>query len=74
MSGPFIFEGTLTADKYGEILQDPLSVFLDNCVSFRDLSQLWFKHDGAAAHESLASCAVLTTFGNNIIEHGCHAE
>lgn len=69
--GPFFFDGALTSERYAQILEGSVTDFLDECVSLRDLSQMWFHHDGAPAHKSLKPRTVLTeTFGNNIIGYG----
>lgn len=69
--GPFIFEDTLTSEKYTEILSGPLSDFLEESVSIRDLQRMWFQHDGAPAHKSRKPCTFLNvTFQNNIIGYG----
>lgn len=73
--GPFIFDGALTSEKYANILQGPLSDFLDDFVPLQDLSRMWFQHDGAPAHKSLKPRTVLSTmFGNNILGYGGHVE
>ena len=65
------FYGTLISDRYAHVLEGPMSDFLDECVSLRDLSQMWFQHDGAPTHKSLKPRTVLAmTFKNNIIGYG----
>ena len=73
--GPFIFDGALTSKKYTDILQGPLSDFLDDFVPLQDLSRMWFQHDGAPAHKSLQPRTVLSTiFWRNICGYGGHVE
>jgi hypothetical protein len=51
--GPFIFEGTLTGDRYLQFLQHHLENMLDdlNLETRRNLQ--WFQHDGAPPHNFL---------------------
>ena len=58
-----------------QILQGLMADFLEECVSLRDSSQMWFQHDGAPERKSLKPCSVLAaTFGNNIIGYGGNDE
>ncbi|GFX00899.1 uncharacterized protein TNCV_4578651 [Trichonephila clavipes] len=54
--------------SYTEILSGPLADFLEDEASLRDLSRMWYQHDGAPAHKSAQPCTFLTpTFDNRII-------
>ncbi|GFV64897.1 uncharacterized protein TNCV_197091 [Trichonephila clavipes] len=66
--GPIIFDGPLTSESYTEILSGPLAYFLEDEVSLRNLSRIWYQHDGAPAHKSAQSCTFLAlTFDTRII-------
>ncbi|GFU57373.1 uncharacterized protein TNCV_3635521 [Trichonephila clavipes] len=54
--GPIYFDGSLTSESYTEILSGPLADFLEDEVSLRDLSGMWYQHDGAPAHKSAQPC------------------
>ncbi|GFX49931.1 uncharacterized protein TNCV_1031811 [Trichonephila clavipes] len=45
--GPIYFDGPLTSESYAEILSGPLADFLEDEVSLRNLSRMWYQHDGA---------------------------
>ncbi len=73
--GPFFFDASLTSQSYTEILSGPLTDFLDDTVSLRDLSRMWYQHDGAPAHKSAQPCTFLVqTFGTRIIGYGGQQE
>ncbi|GFW46495.1 uncharacterized protein TNCV_4811821 [Trichonephila clavipes] len=68
---PLYFDGHLTSESYMEILSGPLADFLEDKVSLRDLSHMWYQHDGAPAHKSAQPCAILAqTFDTRIIGYG----
>ncbi|GFW66222.1 uncharacterized protein TNCV_1711211 [Trichonephila clavipes] len=46
-------DGPLTSESYTEILSGPLADFLEDEVSLRDLSRMWYQHDGAT-HQKFA--------------------
>ena len=46
------FNGPITTEPYTEILSGPLVVFLKDEVSLRNLSRMWYEHDGAPVHKS----------------------
>ncbi|GFT53109.1 uncharacterized protein TNCV_4232411 [Trichonephila clavipes] len=52
LHGPMYFDGPLTSESYTEILSGPLADFLEDEVFLRDLSRMWYQHDGAPAHKS----------------------
>ncbi|GFW81276.1 uncharacterized protein TNCV_376241 [Trichonephila clavipes] len=54
--GPIFFDGPLTSESYTEILSGPLADFLEDEVSLRDLSCMWYQHDGVPAHKSAQPC------------------
>ena len=65
--GPMYFDGPLTSESYTEILFGPLANFLEDEVSLRDLSRMWYQHDGAPAHKSAQPCLFLAqTFDTRI--------
>ncbi|GFV12037.1 uncharacterized protein TNCV_669681 [Trichonephila clavipes] len=65
------FDGPLTSELYTEILSGPLADFLEDEVSLRDLSRMWYQHDGAPAHKSAQPCTFLAkTFDTRIIGYG----
>ncbi|GFW63028.1 uncharacterized protein TNCV_4453761 [Trichonephila clavipes] len=69
--GPIYFDGPLTTESYTEILSGLLVDFLENKVSLRDLSRMWYQHDGAPAHKSTQPCTFLAqTFDTRIIGYG----
>ncbi|GFV72045.1 uncharacterized protein TNCV_2459781 [Trichonephila clavipes] len=69
--GPIYFDGPLTSELYTEILSGPLADILEDEVSLRDLSRLWYQHDGAPAHKSVQPCTFLAqTFDTRIIGYG----
>ncbi|GFX97472.1 uncharacterized protein TNCV_2840321 [Trichonephila clavipes] len=69
--GPIYFDVSLTSESYTEILSGPLADFLEDEVSLRDLSRMWYQHDGAPAHRSVQPCTFLEqTFDTRIIGYG----
>ncbi|GFU79677.1 uncharacterized protein TNCV_4036841 [Trichonephila clavipes] len=68
------FDGPETSESYREILSGPLADFLDE-VSLRDLSRMWYQHDGASAHKFAQPFTFLAqTFDTRIIGYGGHQE
>ncbi|GFW40228.1 uncharacterized protein TNCV_5119091 [Trichonephila clavipes] len=52
-----------------------LSDFLEHEVSLRDLSRMWYQHDGAPAQKSVQPCTFLAqTFDTRIICYGGQQE
>ncbi|GFU06966.1 hypothetical protein TNCV_503451 [Trichonephila clavipes] len=45
------FDGALTSESYMKILSGSLVDVLEDEVSLRDLSRMWYQHDGAPAHK-----------------------
>ena len=43
-----------------EIFSGPSADFLEDEVSLRDLSRMWYQHDGVPAHKSKKQCTFLT--------------
>ncbi|GFU54477.1 uncharacterized protein TNCV_3024541 [Trichonephila clavipes] len=69
--GQIYFDGSLTSESYTEILSGPLADFLEDEVSLRDLSHMWYHHDGASSHKSAQPCSFLAqTFDTRIISYG----
>ncbi|GFV84803.1 uncharacterized protein TNCV_4297851 [Trichonephila clavipes] len=68
--GPIYFDGPLTSESCTEIFSGHLADFLEDEVSLRDLSRMWYQHDCAPAHKSAQPCIFLAqTFDTLII--GC---
>ncbi|GFU32446.1 uncharacterized protein TNCV_3720711 [Trichonephila clavipes] len=69
--GALYFDGPLTSESHTEILSGPLADFLEDEVSLRDLSRMWYQNDGAPAHKSAEPCTFLAqTFDTRIIGYG----
>ncbi|GFV38141.1 uncharacterized protein TNCV_709641 [Trichonephila clavipes] len=69
------FDGLLTSESYTEVLSGPLADFLEDEVSLRDLSCIWYHHDGAPTHKSAQPCTFLAeTFDTRIIRYGGQLE
>ncbi|GFW16794.1 uncharacterized protein TNCV_1551461 [Trichonephila clavipes] len=65
------FDGPLTLKSYTEISSGLLADFLEDEVSLRDLSRMWYQHDGAPTHKSAQPCTFLAqTFDTRIIGYG----
>ncbi|GFX06435.1 uncharacterized protein TNCV_2939631 [Trichonephila clavipes] len=45
--GPIYFDGSLTSESYTDILSGQLADFLEDEVSLRDWSRMWYQYDGA---------------------------
>ncbi|GBM03913.1 hypothetical protein AVEN_185408-1 [Araneus ventricosus] len=48
--GPVFYEGTLTGQRYLELLQDVIIDFLEN-LPLHQLRNVWFQHDGAPPYK-----------------------
>ncbi|GFU64197.1 uncharacterized protein TNCV_3745651 [Trichonephila clavipes] len=69
--GPIYFDGPLTSESCTEILPGPLADILEDEVSLRYLSRMWYQHDGAFAHKSAQSFTCLAQkFDTRIIGYG----
>ncbi|GFS55675.1 uncharacterized protein TNCV_131841 [Trichonephila clavipes] len=69
--GPIYFDGSLASESYTEILSGPLADFLEHEVSLRDLSRMWYQHEGASAHKSAQPYTFLAqTIDTRIIGYG----
>ncbi|GFW42518.1 uncharacterized protein TNCV_4257131 [Trichonephila clavipes] len=67
--------GPLTSESYMEILSGSLDDFLEDEVSLRDLSRVWYQHDGAPAHKFGQPCTFLAqTFDTPIMSYGDQQE
>ncbi|GFT40159.1 uncharacterized protein TNCV_1526731 [Trichonephila clavipes] len=65
------FDRPLTSESYTEILSGLLADFLEDEVSLRDLSCMWYQLDGATTHKSVQPCTFLAqTFDTRIISYG----
>ncbi|GFS79336.1 uncharacterized protein TNCV_3261061 [Trichonephila clavipes] len=72
---PTYFDGPLTSESYTEILSRPLADFLEEEVSLRDLSRMWYQHDVAPAHKFAQPFTFLTqAFDTRIIGYGSQQE
>ncbi|GFS70613.1 uncharacterized protein TNCV_520241 [Trichonephila clavipes] len=69
------FDGPLISESYSGILSGPLANFLEDEVSLRDLSRMWYQHDGAPKRKSAQPCTFLAhTFDTQIIGYGGQQE
>lgn len=65
--GPIIFDGTLTAQRYLEILQTTLEDLLDDLPLAQNM-QIWYQQDGAPAHNARDVITYLNgRFNNKVI-------
>lgn len=65
--GPIIFDGTLTAARYLEILRTSLEDLLDELPLAQNI-QIWYQQDGAPAHNAQCVIDYLNNrFNNNVI-------
>lgn len=65
--GPIIFDGTLTAQRYLNILQTSLEDLLDNLPLAQNI-QIWYQQDGAPAHNTRDVITYLNNrFNNRVI-------
>ncbi|GFT57506.1 uncharacterized protein TNCV_803651 [Trichonephila clavipes] len=56
---------------HGNFISVPLADFLEDEVSLRDLSRMWYQHYGAPAHKSAQPCTFLAqTFDTRIFNYG----
>ncbi|GBM16499.1 hypothetical protein AVEN_148887-1 [Araneus ventricosus] len=73
-SGPVFYEGKLTGQRYLELLQDVITVFVEN-LPFHQLRNVWFQHDGSPPHKiSNVKQYLMDTFQNQIIGYGGFVE
>ncbi|PRD19392.1 UNVERIFIED_CONTAM: hypothetical protein NCL1_57459 [Trichonephila clavipes] len=69
--GPMYFDGPLISESYMEILSELFANFLEDEVSLRDLSRMWFQPDGVPAHKSAQPFTFLAqTLDTRIIGYG----
>ncbi|GBM30292.1 hypothetical protein AVEN_52696-1 [Araneus ventricosus] len=65
--GPVFYEGTLTGQRYLEILQDVITDFVEN-LPLHQLQNVWFQHDGAPPRKiSNVKQYLMETFQNQVI-------
>ncbi|GBO23202.1 hypothetical protein AVEN_17083-1 [Araneus ventricosus] len=65
--GLLFYEGTLTGQRYLELLQDVITECVENLL-FHQLRNVWFQHDGAPPHKiSNAKQYLMETFQNEFI-------
>ena len=68
--GPVFYEGTLTGQRYLQLLQDNIPEFLED-IPLAELCTIWFQHDGAAPHKIASVQRFLQDcFGKRIIGYG----
>ncbi|GBL98659.1 hypothetical protein AVEN_19709-1 [Araneus ventricosus] len=68
------YEGMLTGQRYLELLQDVITDFLENILSYQ-LRNVWSQHDGIAPHKiSNARQYLMETFQNQAIGYGGFVE
>ncbi|GBL93892.1 hypothetical protein AVEN_153650-1 [Araneus ventricosus] len=72
--GVVFYEGTLTGQRYLELLQDVITDFVEN-LPLHELRNVWFQHDGAPPHKiSNVKQYLMETFQNQIIGYGGFVE
>ncbi|GBL86201.1 hypothetical protein AVEN_131944-1 [Araneus ventricosus] len=72
--GLVFYEGTLTGQRYLELLQDIITVFVEN-LPLHQLRNVWFQHDGAPPHKiSNVKQYLMETFQNQVIGYGGFVE
>ncbi|GBN95813.1 hypothetical protein AVEN_229317-1 [Araneus ventricosus] len=68
--GPVFYEGTLTGQRYLELLQNVITDFVES-LPFHQLRNVLFQHDGAPPHKiSNAKQYLMETFQNQFIGYG----
>ncbi|GFU56445.1 uncharacterized protein TNCV_2609651 [Trichonephila clavipes] len=60
------FDGSLTSESYTEVLSGSLTDFLEDEASLRDLSRMWYQHDGAPALKSAQPCTFFAQTNNRL--------
>ncbi|GFV43621.1 uncharacterized protein TNCV_2679221 [Trichonephila clavipes] len=69
------FDEPLTSESYTGILSGPLANFLEDEVSLRDLSRMWYQNVLTPAHKSTQPCTFSAqTFDFRIIGYGGQRE
>ncbi|GBN87454.1 hypothetical protein AVEN_149389-1 [Araneus ventricosus] len=72
--GRVFYEGTLTGQRYLELLQDVITDFVEN-IPLHQLRNVWFQHDGAPPHQiSNVKQYLMETFQNQVIGYGGFVE
>ncbi|GBL85364.1 hypothetical protein AVEN_34565-1 [Araneus ventricosus] len=72
--GPVFYEGTLTGQRYLELLQDVITDFLEN-LPLHQFLNVWFQHDGAPPHKiSNLKQYLMETFYNQVMGYGGFVE
>ncbi|GFX41051.1 uncharacterized protein TNCV_2217491 [Trichonephila clavipes] len=72
---PMYCDIPLTSEFYTKILSGPLAYFLEDEVSLRDLSRMWYQYDGAPTHKFAQPFTFLAqTFDTRIIGYGGQKE
>ncbi|GBN01960.1 hypothetical protein AVEN_166581-1 [Araneus ventricosus] len=67
LNGPVFYEGTLTGQRYLEVMQDVITDFVEN-LPLHQLRNVWFPHDGAPPHKiSNVKQYLMETFQNQVI-------
>ncbi|GBO19401.1 hypothetical protein AVEN_18853-1 [Araneus ventricosus] len=72
--GPVFYDGTLTGQRYLELLQDVRTDFVEN-LPLHQLRIVWFQHDEDPLHKiSNFKQYLMETFQNQVIEYGGFVE
>ncbi|GBN15388.1 hypothetical protein AVEN_122839-1 [Araneus ventricosus] len=72
--GPVFYKGTLTEQRYLELLQDVITDFVEN-LPLHQLRNVWFQHYGAPAHKiSNVKQYLMETIQNPVIGYGGFVE
>ena len=72
--GPFFYEGTLSGNKYGEMLDDMIMPSIREAYGNRTVD-IWFMHDGAPAHRGLnVRHKLREVFGDKVLGLGFRQE
>ncbi|GBN13005.1 hypothetical protein AVEN_212692-1 [Araneus ventricosus] len=72
--GPVFYEGTLTGQRYLELLQAVITDFVENLL-LHQLRNVWFQHEGVAPHKiSNVKQYLIETFQNHVIGYGDFVE
>ncbi|GBO38407.1 hypothetical protein AVEN_77648-1 [Araneus ventricosus] len=68
--GQVFYKGTLTGQRYFELLQDVITDFVEN-LPLHQLRNVWFQHDGAPPHKiSNVKQYLMETVQNQVIGYG----
>ncbi|GBN00894.1 hypothetical protein AVEN_274074-1 [Araneus ventricosus] len=72
--GLVFYEGTLTGQRYFQLLQDVITDLVEN-LPLQQLRNVWFQHDGPPPHKiSNVKQPLMETFQNQVIGYGGFVE